>query len=71
MSVYDAHIGIIAYTEDGNEIFDGYENEGYRAFISGSSLRFPSIGDGIYYSADANERIKFSAYYFPFKGGEN
>lgn len=62
-SVYDAHIGIIAYTEDGNEIFDGYDNEEYRAFISGSSLRFSSIGDGIYYSADANERIKFSAYY--------
>lgn len=62
-SVFESHLGIIAYTEDGSEIYDGYENEEYRAFYSGSSVRFDAWNDGIYYSADPEERIKFSAYY--------
>ena len=51
-SLFESHLGIIAYTEDGSEIYDGYENEEYRAFYSGSSVRFDAWNDGIYYSAD-------------------
>lgn len=57
-TAFDQNIGIIAYTESG-EIFNGYSNVEYRQ-IAG---RFDAVGDGIYYSANPEERIKFSAYY--------
>lgn len=57
-TAFDQNIGIIAYTESG-DIFNGYSNVEYRQ-IAG---RFDAVGDGIYYSADPEERIKFSAYY--------
>lgn len=60
---FQENIGITAHTEDGSEIFDGYDNMEYRPVYSGSSYRFDAVGDGIYYSAYENERIKFSAYY--------
>lgn len=60
-SSFDNNIGIIAYTENG-DIFNGYANEEYRPRYSQVYV-FEAVGDGIYYSADANERIKFSAYY--------
>lgn len=61
-SSYEENIGIIAYTESG-EIFNGYSNEEYRAISGSSGWRFDAVGDGIYYSAKPEERIKFSAYY--------
>lgn len=63
-SSYDANIGISAYTEDGNQIFNGYSNVEYRSRHSNDSgWSFYPASTGIYYSADANERIRFSAYY--------
>lgn len=60
---YDENIGIIAYTESG-DIFNGYSNEEYRAIHNNTTgWRFDAVGDGIYYSANPEERIKFSAYY--------
>lgn len=62
-TAFDQNIGIIAYTESG-DIFNGYSNEEYRAIYNNTTgWRFDAVGDGIYYSAKPEERIKFSAYY--------
>lgn len=62
-SGFDKNIGISAYSEDGS-IYNGYSNVQYRSRHSNADgWSFYPYGDGIYYSADEHEKIKFSAYY--------